>query len=277
LRYQRQLLENLRLLEAIDQELSSAKIELASLVNLPLAQDIVVKEPTEATGDNWENMPAEKMEELAIANNADLRESFYNARIAALETRRVMLKLFPGISFSYGTRHSNDSYLINQNWNETGIQISYNLLGLLSAPAQMRLADAGVAVADQRRVATQMAVLTQVHLARLQYQNALHQLERADAIWKVDNEIASHMANRGQAQTQSKLDLVASSTAVIISELRRYQALAQVQATAGKLQATLGLEPAIGDGNMPLAELTRAVGNALHSWNDGSAQPAATH
>jgi outer membrane protein TolC len=36
LRYQRQLLENLRLLEAIDQELSSARLELASLINAPV-------------------------------------------------------------------------------------------------------------------------------------------------------------------------------------------------------------------------------------------------
>jgi outer membrane protein TolC len=276
LRYQRQLLENLRLLEAIDQELSSAKVELASLINLPLGQEIVVKEPDEAAEGNWQSMPAEKMEELAIANNPDLRESFYNARIAALETRRAMLKLFPGISFSYGARHSSDSYLISQNWNETGVQISYNLLGLLAAPDQMRLADAGVAVADQRRVATQMAVLTQVHLARLQYQNALRQLDRADAIWKVDREIANHMANREQAQTQTKLDLVANRTAVILSELRRYQALAQVQATAGKLQATLGLDPAIANGDMPLAELTREVGNALHRWNGAPIATAAT-
>jgi outer membrane protein TolC len=38
LRYQRQLLENLRLLEAINQELSSAQVELASLINAPLGR-----------------------------------------------------------------------------------------------------------------------------------------------------------------------------------------------------------------------------------------------
>jgi outer membrane protein TolC len=270
LRYQRQLLENLRLLEAIEQELSSAKVELAALVNLPLTHDIIIKEPDEATGGAWQDMPVEKMEELAIANNPDLRESFYNARVAALETRRAMLKLFPGLSFSYGARHSNDSYLIYQNWNEAGAQISFNLLGLLSAPAQMRLADAGVALAEQRKVATQMAVLTQVHLARLQYQNAQRQLERAEAIWKVDSQIASQIANREQAQTQTKLDLVANRTEVILSQLRRYQALAQVHAAAGKLQATLGLDPAIADSrDMSLRDLTLRLDKAMRQWSAG--------
>ncbi|WP_323145088.1 TolC family protein [Massilia phyllosphaerae] len=264
LRYQRQLLENLRLLEAIDQELSSAKVELAALINLPLTQNIVVQEAEEKSGAEWLAIPIEKMEELALANNPDLRESMYNARVASVETRRTLLKLFPGLSFNYGRRHSNDSYLIYQNWNEAGLQVSYNLLGLLSAPAQKRLAEAGVALADQRRVATQMAVLAQVHLARLQYQNALRQLDRADAIWKVDSEIARHAANRGEVQAQSKLDVVANRTTVLLSHLRRYQALAQAQATAGKLQATLGLEPMLGMADdAPLADLTRAVSASM--------------
>jgi outer membrane protein TolC len=277
LRYQRQVLENLRLLESIEQELSSARIELASLINAPLGRDITVVEPADTVGDAWQNVSVDKMEEMVIANNAELRESFYNARIARMETRRALLKLFPGLSFNYSVNGSDDSYLIHQHWTEAGAQLSFNLLGVLSAPAQMRLADAGVAVADQRRMMTQMIVLTQMHLARLQYHNALKQFERADSIWKVDRDIATQVANRESAKTQSKLDLVANETAAILSELRRYQALSQFQAAASRLQATLGLEPAIAaDRNVPLPELTQTIETALRQWNTGQLQPAAT-
>lgn len=275
LRYQRQLLENMRLLEAIEQELSTARVELAALTQLPLAAPIEVAEPANAAGGAWQDVPVERLEELAIGNNPDLREAFYNARIASQETRRTLLKLFPGLSFSFGPKTSNDSYLIHQNWTEAGAQVSFNLLSLLSAPSQMKLADAGVALADQRRMAMQMAVLTQVHVARLQYRNALRQFERADAIWKVDEGIAGQLARRELVQTQGKLDRVVGQTAAILSQLRRYQALAQVQAAAGKLQATLGLEPVVADGgNLPLAELTQAVGSSLKQWDAGLAQPA---
>jgi outer membrane protein TolC len=271
LRYQRQLLENLRLLESIEQELSTARVELAALTNLPLVQNITVVEPANALDSpRWLGIPVERMEEQAILNNADLRESFYNARIASQETRRTLLKLFPGLSFSYSAKSSDDSYLINQHWTEAGAQLSFNLLGLLAAPAQMRLADAGVALADQRRMATQMAVLAQVHVARLQYGNAVRQFERADAIWKVDSGIADHIAKREQAQTQTKLDRVSNQTAAILSQLRRYHALSQVHAAASKLQATLGLEPAIdGSDAMPLPQLTQAVATSLQQWDAG--------
>jgi outer membrane protein TolC len=46
--------------------------------------------------------------------NPDLREGMYNARIAQQETRRALLKLFPGLSFNYGFKHSNDDFLIHQ-------------------------------------------------------------------------------------------------------------------------------------------------------------------
>lgn len=270
LRYQRQLLENLRLLESIEQELSTARIELASLTNLPLVADFTVAEPPGIPNTRWMEIPVERMEEQAIAQNADLRESFYNARIASQETRRVLLKLFPGLSFNYGFKTSDDPYLIHQRWTESGAQISFNLLGLLSAPAQMRLADAGVTLADQRRMATQMAVLTQVHIARQQYANAWRQFERADAISQVDHGIAEQMAKREQAQTQTKLDRVANNTSAILSQLRRYQALSLVHTAASKLQATLGMEPVIeGSQDMPLAELSAAVARSLKTWDEG--------
>lgn len=272
LRYQRQVLENLRLLETIEHELSTARIELTSLTNLPLAGNLVVVEPAAAVNTAWLGVSVDKMEEHALSRNPDLRESTYNSRIARQETHRTLLKIFPGLSFNYAVKTSDDSYLINQAWNEAGAQISLNLLGLLSAPAQMRLADAGVRLADQKRITTQMAVLTQLHIARLQYANAAHQFHRADAIATVDTRIAEHIANQEKAEKQTKLDRVAQQTATILSQLRRYQALSNAQAAAAKLQATLGLEPPIAAADdISLADLRAAIAKSIAAWNSGNA------
>lgn len=270
LRYQRQLLENLRLLELIEQELSSARIELANLANLPFSTEIQVVEPGTPLNTAWLNVPAERMEEFALQNNPDLRESFYNARIAQQETRRTILRLFPGLSFNYGWKSSDDEYLVNQNWKEAGLQLSFNLLGLLSAPAQLRLAEAGVALADQKRMATQMAVLTQLHLARLQYANAARTLERSELISDVDNRIAEHVVNQEKAEKQTRQEVIANRTTAILSTLRRYQSLSNAQAAASRLQATLGLAPAIDNVDaLPLKDLTATVEQSLAVWSSG--------
>lgn len=271
LRYQRQLLENLRLLEAIDQELSTARVELASLINVPLAADLRVAEPTETLSRRVLELPTEVLEDVAIGQNADLREQFYNTRIVSEETRKAILRLFPSLSFTVNAKTDNDRFLVHNSWNEAGVQLSFSLLNILSAPTQMRLAEAGVALADQRRVATQMAILAQMHIARLQYANALQQYQRSDTIWKVDDRISQHVTNREQAETQGKLEMVANNTTTILSELRRYQALAGAHAAASRLQATLGMEPEIpGVQDLSLKELQGVVAAAIKQWDEGN-------
>ncbi len=269
LRYQRQLLENLRLLESIDQELASAQVDLASLISAPLGQPIRLAEmDLKNISDEIARVPVAHLEETALMRNADLLEQHYNSRIARTETRRALLRLFPNLSFNYALKYDSDTYQLHRNWNEAGAQLSFNLMGLFSGPAQIRLAEAGVALADQRRVATQLGVLTQVHLSRLQVINARSQFDRADAIYSTDKKIADLMRNRQAAQAQSKLDMVSAETAAILSLLRRYQALAQVQVAENRLIATLGLEPAIGNTQeLPLKELVMQLGKSPAPWS----------
>ncbi|MFT5533393.1 MAG: outer membrane protein TolC [Candidatus Paceibacteria bacterium] len=270
LRFQRQLLDNLRQLETIDQELSTARIDLAGLINAPLDSNLTVIEPADLMKQKMLSWSITAMEDTALAQNADLREQNYNVRIAGIETRKAMTRLFPNLSFNDTLRYDSDKYMVNNHWNEAGLQLSFNLFNLLSAPSQLRLAEAGIALADQRRVTTQMAVLTQMHVARLQYASAVRQYQRADTIWQVDDRIRQHVANRASVEVQSKLEAVSNDTAAILSQLRRYQTLAQLHAAASRLQATLGMEPAIGDvQTTPLAQLTDEVAGSLKRWSEG--------
>lgn len=268
LRYQRQLLENLRLLEAINQELLSAQVDLASLINAPLGQPIPIAEsPVGNDSSTATSAPIEKLEEVALRNNAELREQHYNARVAQEETRKAMLRMFPNLSFNYSFNYDSDKYLVNNNWRETGLQLSFNFMNLLTGPMQVKLAEAGVALADQRRMATQMAVLTQLHLARLQLINARSQFNRAEEVYATDKRISELMRVRESVQAGSKLERVSNDTAAILSLLRRYQAMAQVQVAEHRLLAQLGIEPRIGSTDeLSLKDLTTQVKGQSNPW-----------
>lgn len=276
LRYQRQILENLRLLESIEQELSSAQVEMAMLINVPQGTQIELADVPFNVSSEALKISLDQLEDTALVHNADLREQQYNARIARTETRKVLYRMFPNLSFNYGINYDTDSYLVNQKWNDAGIQVSYNLLNLFTAGTQKKLADAGVALADQRRVAVQMAVITQVHLARLQLANATGQFDRADEIWNVDNKISAIVINREAARAQSKLERISNETAAVLSLLRRYQAAAQMEAAESRLQATLGVEPRIGGvDEIATDELAQKI--TLHNlvWQSIMAEQAA--
>ena len=77
-----------------------------------------------------------------------------------------------------------------------------------------------------------MAVLAQLHIARLQFGNAMNQYQRADEIAGVDQRIARHVDNQVRAQKQAGLEQVSQQAGAILSSLRRYQALSNMQAAA---------------------------------------------
>lgn len=243
LRYQRQLVENMRLLEFIEQELATARFELAALINAPVSQALVLAaEEVPVAGDPLVQSAA-SMEEMALAQNADLREQAYQRRVAATEARKVVARAYPNLTLSLGAMHDTDSYLINPTWSEAGVTFGVNLFNLLTLPAQKRSAEAAVSLADQRRLAAHVAVITQVHIAREQLAGARRQFERADHLWKLDDRILDQTMKREEARAGSKLDRVAAQTTAIVSRLRRYQALAQWHGAVSRLQATLGVDP----------------------------------
>ncbi len=210
------------------------------------------------------------MEDIAIAQNPDLREQIYNQRIAREEVRKTMAKLLPNLSLNYDAKHNSDSFLINNGWREAALLFSQNLTNLLSAPAHKRLAEGGVALAKQRRVALQMAMVAQVHIARLEFASSHRQLVLADRIWDLDQSIKRNTANRAEAQAESKLTKVAADTATIVSMLRRYQALAEFNAASCALQATLGLEvdlPSVD--SQSIEQLAGTIGMWQRAWQNG--------
>jgi outer membrane protein TolC len=258
MRYQRQILENLRVLEAVQQELATAELELAQLIGASSGQRLRVSLPA-AVGlspvvGEWS---VDELEDLALRQNPDLRVHHYEARVARLEARKALMRLFPNLSLNYSINYDSDRYLLNNQWNQVGAQLGHNLLSLAAYRRVKAHGEVGVALAEERELAATMAVLAQVHLARIQLAQAEHQLRRAEDIQGVDRRLADLVANRESAAALGRLEVVSAETVAILSELRHHQALAQLQAAEARLVAVLGAEPEIpGVDETSLAELT---------------------
>lgn len=244
LRYQRGLLETIRQLESIDQELSTAHTELSVLMGIPPGTPYTVAVPEEGKlhPPQWD-MPLARMEELALRHNPDLREQAYQERISVLDTQKAMLKLLPGISFNLGHQYDSNTFLRRDQWSEAGARVTWNLLNILSAPAEMAAADTALALSKTRSQAMQMAVLAQTHIARRQFDIALRQYQRANELNQLDQRIFHHSQVREAHDAQSTMERISSQTTLIVGVLRRYHALAQAHAALGRIHATLGSDP----------------------------------
>lgn len=271
LKYQKSLLDNMKILETIDQELSTARVELFQLINLPPVTNSKLEDPDKIFVPNaYVDTPAEEFEIRAMMSNADLKESIFNARIAVEETRKSMLKLFPGLTFNIGPQASNNSYYINKNWVEGAANISFNLWNVLMAPSAIKLAEQNEELSRQKRMMMQMAVVSQVYLSKIQLENSYKLYNRSVDVLTVDSRLAKIIGGKLEIGTASDAEKVAADASNIVSKLRKYQSLAQLFAASGKMQATTGLEPHFDSvTEISLKDMTALVDKHFASWNSG--------
>jgi outer membrane protein TolC len=271
LRFEKTLLENLRQLELISQELSTAKVELAALINVAPGSDFALDMPADAAmSPTAFSIPLERMEEIAFVNNPDLREQGYLARIAVDETRKTIVRILPGINLSANRQWDSNSFLVDRQWYEAGARMSWNLINLLSMPDQLNQAAANEKVTEARRIALRMAVLAQVHISYRQFVNAERQFERADELYAVENRLARMAKARTENDAQSVLEEIGNQTSAIAATLRRYQSYAQVEQALGRMYATMGqdlLPPSIA--STDLDSLSATVASGLDAWSRG--------
>ena len=260
LAYQHELLELLLQLEAIRDQLSQAKPKLAALMDLPpgapyeLAAAQTFDEPVISVAP-------EQMEETALLNRPELIEAGYNERIGLNETHRAMARLLPGVELSVGTHYDSNSFLVNSSWNDAGIRAGWNLLNLVNARTIRAAAKAQYDVAREQRLAANVAVLAQVHVAWIDFSSRKQQFQLVHELSNVEERMLEHTRNAAAADAKSKLTEIRATTSELMSKLRLYQSYSAFQGAYGQMLATLGIDPlpdTLADGD--LATLTAAIG-----------------
>lgn len=269
--YQRELLSLVLQLETIRDELAQAKPKLASIMNLEPGRAFELAPPADMTSPQLAIAP-ETMEQMALLNRPELIEASYNERIGLNETHKAMAKLLPGIELSVGAHYDSNDFLVNNTWRDAGLQVSWNLLNLLNAKHIKAAAKAQYDLAREQRLALNMAVLTQVHVAYIDYTSRRQQFEWTQQLSGVEQRILEHTRNATAATAQGKLAEIRAATSALMAELRLYQSYAACQGAYGQMLATLGLDPlpaTVSGHDLPTLE--KAIEATDRRWSEGGA------
>lgn len=242
LTYRRQLLDIVRELELVRDELGQAKPRLAALMNLAPGSDFTLAPPA-AMQEPVINGKLDAMENAALLNRPELVEAQYNERIGVLETKKAMAKLLPGLEVSLMGHYDSNSFLVDNQWNEAGLRISWNLLNVFSSRQIMNTAKAQEEVAKMQRLALNMAVLSQVHVAYRDFQARKRQFALATNLDEIDNQILDQARNAAQNNALGKLAEIRAAVNALFSDLRRYQSYGALQGAYGTMLTTLGADP----------------------------------
>lgn len=246
LNYRKTLLETLRQMEAFRDELNQAKPRLATLMNLPPGQDFKLdtNEPMliPAFAESVTNLEA-----MALRLRPELMEARLQERISLQETKKAIAKMLPGIDLSVGPHLDTNTFLANKTWIEGGARATWNLMSLITGPAQYKLAKNQEEVSRMSRLALSMAVLTQVHVAYQDFFSKKRQYELAQQIQELDAKIFNQTQNAVVTGAKNKLDEIKTSITSLMADYRKYQNYAALQNAYGQLLVTVGSVPLIGN------------------------------
>ena len=262
LAYQRAMLDIQRQMTTLQREINDARTELTALMGLPPGTPFSIdgSEASLAPYRTDEAFDLENLQQVALRNRPELIEEDYKSRIAVNEIKKARLKMIPGIELFTGANHSDNSYLQHDVWAASGYRLTWNLLNIFSAKKQAGIAKSSKELADLRRMALSMAVMTQVEVAMHSLSQSQDEFSIASEMKRVDESLHEQYVNKQQASQMDHLSVVEAKARRLVSMLRHVMAYAEWQNSVGQLYSSVGYQPAgVLDYNASLDQLITQV------------------
>lgn len=267
--YQQNIIQILGDLRRIRDELVSARIQLASFIDVP--QDMPLHLTTlPQTVQPIAELDTPALERMGLIMRPELRMEVYQQKIARQDVYKEILKMMPGIGAIGNGNFDSNALLYHNIWGQIGVRGTINLINLIQGPQAISVAKSSVQISEIRRMALSIAVLTQVNLSIQKYRTSLDGLQTAREINTVSldmERLANVAANAG---AQSEGDRVRHQMAALLGQLSYSRALAQTHQALANIYASIGVDlvPATAD-IQDLDHLTAQVERSIAGWQAG--------
>lgn len=261
LTYERELVEIQREIRKLSGELSSAKSQLAALVNLDPGKPYEVSVPLKFVPPAVSTLTPEAMVSTALTHRSELREVAYQQRINAKDAEAAILEMLPGVSMDATPSWSSNRFLFNSHWVSWGAQASWNLLKVFSYPERRAEVEARDALLDTRALAVTMAIMTQVHVSRARLYHARREYRSAHHYQDVQLRILEQIRGALAAGKVSEQTAIREEMNALVATVKRDMAFAELQSAAAALNASMGQSPGdqVDHRATSVADLKRAL------------------
>ena len=262
LTYERELVQISRELGILEGDLKTAKAQLAGLMNLKPGTQFKLAGTKRSKRRHVLRMKSRRLMRLALEQRPEIREAQYKLRINDKEAEAALLEMLPGINIYAGANVSNNEYLFNQSWLGWGASASWNLLNVFRYPARKAVVDAERDVLKQRALALTMSVMTQVHVARMRYENARNKVRSAAEYLDVQSRLFRQMRSEADADRISEQTLIREEMNLLVARARHDIALADLENAYATIFVSAGIDPYHEDGaveTLSVRQLARAL------------------
>jgi len=263
--YQKELLDVLQILNTQRRALMDSRAQLSKLLGLLPDQEYTLIKTDQPLTEL--NLTLEEQEEAALFSRPELLEVRYQERVTAQEARASMLSLLPSLKFNATWTYDSNKYLLNRDNQEYGAVFGANLLNIFQAGNIKDINKINEKLIEEQRLAVSMTILSQVHIANINYAQTLREYSNAKHYLNVAQRINDLISNAQKISRFGELELIREEASLLVSRLRNDIAYAEMQYSLGTLYSSVGMNfipdnlSGISD-----ADLANALRENLNQW-----------
>ncbi len=237
--YQKELLDVLQILNTQRRALMDSRAQLSKLMGLLPNQEYTLIKTEQPLTEL--NMSLEEQEEAALFSRPELLEVRYQEKVTAQEAKASMLSLFPSLQFNATWTYDSNKYLLNKDNVEYGAVFGANLLNIFQASNINDINQINEKLIEEQRLAVSMAVLSQVHIANINYAQSLREYSNAKHYLSVAKRINDLISNAQKISRFGELEMIREEASLLVSQLRNDIAYAELQYSLGTLYSSVGM------------------------------------
>ena len=263
--YQKELLDVAQILDSQQRALMDARVELAGLMGLLPDEKYVLVHTAQPLTEL--RMDLKRQEETALFSRPELLEVAYQERVNAKEARARMLSLFPSLRFDANWTYDSNKYLYNKNNFEYGALLGVNLLNVFQSFNNSEINELNEKIIKEQRLALSMTILSQVHIANINYAQTLREYSNARQYLEVSQRINDLISNAQKISRFGELEVIREEASLLVAKLRNDIAFAEMQYSLGSLYSSVGMNFVPNNAlEMNEMDLAKVIESNLNRW-----------
>ena len=270
LTFQRELVGIKRQIHRLERELQTSKMQLAALMNVSPNSTFTLHLPKRRLTDLTIDVTGTDMVRLALEKRPELREAAYRERINEKEAQAALLEVLPGASLYGGLNLDSNDFLLNANWISYGAKVGWNLMKVFTYPTRKSVVEARSDLLDRKALATTMAVMTQVYVARARYTYLHRSASTAAEYYRVQARLKKQVQASVRAHVASEQTLIREEMNTLVAAVQYDLAYADLQNAFAAIYAAVGVDPFEGvvDTSKSVSDLARSLRETWRSRGD---------
>ncbi len=243
------LLEQQEELQRYRRAYLSARAELATLMGLPPGTLLTLAEVDLSVEPPPIELDLSELEWEALRSRPELYEKDLEVAISRDEARVTLAQMFPNLSLFWRYEGDRNRYLFFDEWQQAGMNVSWNLLALPAQWQQHRALELQTDLIGKRRMAVAVAILTQLHLAAIDCAQADEEHRLRRDIAEKHQRLLAAMAAAAEEGTSHAGQTLEHKLKQIKAQARSLGSLANLMIARARVENTVGrnLVPAAAD------------------------------